>query len=182
MKKHRLKTIAILAVCLMTAGCGPMHRNMNRSAVEPTQKRIAQGGEQASSAAPNGLYKAPSGSNQPANIPQGAIPTQQGQYSNTVAYIVNGDDFSATVTTEEEAMELSNILMDYAESGQHVCVGCASESDTLAKNVLITFSSASKVEVTYWVSNMIRRGYAVTIDYDKKTGVYNCTAYRKTTP
>lgn len=182
MKKHKLKTIAILAVGLMTAGCGPMHRNMNRSAVEPTQKRITQSGEQASASAPNGLYRTTSGGNQPANAPQSATPAQQGQYSNTVAYIVNGNDFSANVTTEEEAMELSNLLMDYAESGRHVCVGCASENDTLAKNVLITFSSASKVEVTYWVSNMIRRGYAVTIDYDKKTGVYNCTAYRKTTP
>ena len=104
------------------------------------------------------------------------------QKASTVGYIVNGDPFTATVYSDEEAMTLCNTLMDYAESGQHVAVGCTSESDTLAKNTLITFSSTSRVEVTYWVSNMVRRGYAVTIDYDKKTGVYNCTAYRKNTP
>ena len=182
MNKHRLKTTALIAACLMATGCSSLYNTRQSRADLKKDYTTVQPG-QSSNPISSGLYPAtPKFTPQNTGNPQESATTQKEQKASSVDYIINGELFSANVYSDEEAMTLCNTLMDYAESGQHVAVGCTSESDTLAKNVLITFSSTSKVEVTYWVSNMIRRGYAVTIDYDKKTGTYNCTAYRKVTP
>ena len=172
MKRLWLKFFAIFTVCLTAAGCGPMYRNMDRSPIE-TAKNVNDPKQEQPKEQQGRYDKASSGN---AHTTAGKLP------ASTLAYVVGETDFTVTVGSDEEIMELSNTLMDYAESGKHVCVGCTSANDTLARNTFITFSSTSKVEVTYWVSNMIRRGYAVTIDYDKETGVYSCTAYRKVTP
>ena len=182
MNKHRLKTAALVAACLMATGCSSLYNTGNSRADLKKDYTTVQPG-QSTNPISSGLYPtSPQYTPQTGNNPQENATSAKEQKASTVGYIVNGDSFTATVYSDEEAMTLCNTLMDYAESGQHVAVGCTSESDTLAKNTLITFSSTSRVEVTSWVSNMVRRGYAVTIDYDKKTGVYNCTAYRKNTP
>ena len=181
MNKHRLKTAAVIAACLMTTGCSSLYNTGNSRAELKKDYSTVQPG-QSTNPISSGLYPStpqytPTGKN-----PQESAATQKEQKASAVSYIVNGAPFTANVYSDEEAMTLCNTLMDYAEEGKHVAVGCETAQDTLAQNMVITFSSTSRVEVTYWVSNMIRRGYAVTIDYEKKTGVYNCTAYRKVTP
>lgn len=173
MKNYRIKTMMVLAICLTAAGCETTNRSLRLNDVIPQENSIASPLPEFHNQN-NAKFRSdqPSGSS---NTPQDE--TTMGSFS----YTVDGELFSTILHNGAEASDLCNLLLDRAEEGHHVCVGLDTENDTLAKNKIIEFSSSSKVEVSYWISNMIRRGYVVTVDYDKTTGIYNCTAYRKIT-
>ncbi len=50
------------------------------------------------------------------------------------------------------------------------------DDDSMADT--LTLETTSVDAVLEWSDRMVHRGYAVTIDYDRKTGIYHCTAVK----
>lgn len=98
--------------------------------------------------------------------------------SGAVSYIVDDQSFTGEVRTDEDLTTLYLKLLDYAKLGHSVCIAAPNSSCLGAKGESVNFSSTSERAVTEWATKMIKRGYSVTIDYNKSTRTYNCTAYK----
>ena len=102
---------------------------------------------------------------------------QQG--SNSIDYIVDGQQYSGEITTEEDITTLYIKILDFAKLGHSVSVTAHGDNPKGTKTDIQTFSSDSQAKVATWSSRMVRKGYSVTIEYDKSTHTYNCTAFKR---
>lgn len=99
-------------------------------------------------------------------------------FSGAVSYIVDGEAYSGEVRTEEDLTSLYIKLLGYAKLGHSILVSASKDNAHGEKNDILNFSSPSEKEVTAWATKMIKKGYSITIDYDKTTRTYQCTAYK----
>lgn len=108
--------------------------------------------------------------------------------SRQVSYSIDGVSLMGEVASSEELEGFYGSLMEYAREGHHVVIGDPSQGEGGARRKVVagqasddtvTFASANEAEVATWSVCMIRSGYSVSIDYDRRTRIYNCTAYRK---
>lgn len=97
----------------------------------------------------------------------------------SVNYIVDGQAFSDQVATDEDLATLYIKILGYAKLGHNVSITAASDTSEGTRTDTRTFASDSEAKVAAWASKMVRKGYSVTIDYDKSSHTYNCTATKK---
>lgn len=154
--RHTLTLAAAVAACLLAASCDTT--------------RYANNG-------------ARNGSNISVHLP-GQDDASQSSFGNqlatsSVSYIVDGQHYSGEVATEEDLTTLYIKLLGFAKMGHNVSIAAKGDNPKGQKTDIIRFSSTNEVEVTTWTSRMVKKGYSVSIDYDKSTHTYNCTAYHR---
>ena len=44
------------------------------------------------------------------------------------------------------------------------------------KKEVVTYTTSNQEDAYAWADSMINKGYTVTVKYDKKSGLYTCTA------
>ena len=98
--------------------------------------------------------------------------------SGAISYIVDDQTYTGEVRTDEDLTTLYLKLLDYAKLGHSVCIAAPNSTCLGEKGETVNFSSTSERAVTEWATKMIKRGYSVTIDYNKSTRTYHCTAYK----
>lgn len=98
--------------------------------------------------------------------------------SGALSYIVDGEAFTGEVHTDEDLTTLYLKLLGYAKLGHSICVAAHRGSCQGERGETVNYSSSNEHEVAAWASKMIKKGYSVTIDYDKSSRTYHCTAYK----
>lgn len=96
-----------------------------------------------------------------------------------VNYIVDGQQYSSEITTEEDITTLYIKILGFAKLGHNVSITAKGNNPQGKKTDVHTYSSTSETEVATWAARMVRKGYSVTIEYNKSERTYTCTAYKK---
>lgn len=97
----------------------------------------------------------------------------------TVSYTVDGVTHQLTLVGDNAWHDFLNRMFALAEEGYEVSF--RNEETALrivsAKEV-VTYSTKNRDEAFSWAEAMIDEGYSVTINFDRKTGVYTCEAVK----
>lgn len=101
-----------------------------------------------------------------------------GSAASTVAYNIDGMDYTGEAFSDDEMLTIFARLVAFARAGHAVCI--ADNGNTAGREVVDTFVSANEEEVVNWVAKMVRKGFSVTVDWDSEARLFRCTAYRKT--
>ncbi|MBR1549426.1 MAG: hypothetical protein IJ634_02190 [Bacteroidales bacterium] len=159
--KHT-STIALAALaCLLTTACGPL----KYSAQSTTDPKNPNSGVSIQL---------------PGTAGDGAQHTFVSQHpEGNIKYVVDGQQYIGEVTTEEDIATLYLKILGFAKLGHNVSVTARDDNPKGTKTDTHTFTSESEVEVASWAARMVRKGYSVTIEYDKSKHTYTCTAYKK---
>lgn len=154
--RHTLTLAAAVAACLLAASCDSSKYMVNNTRDGSSISVQLPGQDDASQSSFSNQFSA-----------------------NTIDYIVDGQRYSGEVTTEEDLTTLYIKLLGFAKMGHNVSISAKNDNPKGQKTDVVHFSSTSEVEVTTWATRMVKKGYSISIDYDKSTHTYNCTAYHR---
>ena len=93
-------------------------------------------------------------------------------------YEVNGIRSRITLRGEAERADFINRMLALAKEGNTVSFFDETQYTQNFTKEDVTYSTNDKEDALNWASGMLDLGYAVTIEYDKNKGIYNCTASR----
>ncbi len=93
-------------------------------------------------------------------------------------YEVNGIRSRITLRCEAERADFINRMLALAQEGNTVSFFDETQYTQNFTKEDVTYTTKDKEDALNWASNMLDLGYAVTIEYDKNKGIYNCTASR----
>ncbi len=96
----------------------------------------------------------------------------------SIVYYIDGVQFQRTLVGEQEWNEFLDWFLKQARNGHRVSIRNAEVLTTSMSKDVQTFETTSESEALAWCNQMIAEGYEVSIKYDKKTGIYTCTAIR----
>ena len=93
-------------------------------------------------------------------------------------YEVNGIRSRITLRGEAERTDFINRMLALAQEGNTVSFFDETQYTQNFTKEDVTYTTKDKEDALNWASSMLDLGYAVTIEYDKNKGIYNCTASR----
>ena len=93
-------------------------------------------------------------------------------------YEVNGIRSRITLRGEAERADFINRMLALAQEGNTVSFFDETQYTQNFTKEDVTYTTKDKEDALNWASSMLDLGYAVTIEYDKNKGIYNCTASR----
>ena len=97
----------------------------------------------------------------------------------TITYIIDNKSFAVEIRTDREREELFSYLLLMAKEGHKVsCYDESKREQTYGTKEKVTYETANEAEANKWMYEMVSKGYDVTVEFDKKTGMYTCTAIR----
>ena len=97
----------------------------------------------------------------------------------TVSYTVDGVTHQLTLVGDDAWHDFLNRMFVLAEEGHEVTFrNEETASRIVSAKEVVTYSTKNRDEAFSWAEAMIDEGYAVTISFDKKTGVYTCEAVK----
>lgn len=97
----------------------------------------------------------------------------------TVSYTIDGVNYQITLVGEDVWYDFLNRMFVLAEEGHKVSF-CNEESFfsvALTKDT-VTYSTINRDDAYKWADKKASEGYVVSIEYDRETGIYTCTATR----
>ena len=96
-----------------------------------------------------------------------------------VRYTVDGATYYLTIVGEDAWHNFLNRMMALAEEGHKVSFrNEEAASRVVPSKDTVTYTTTSHDEAVSWAENMTNQGYEVIIEFDKKTGIYTCTAVK----
>ena len=99
--------------------------------------------------------------------------------TNSVTYIVNGQQYYANPQTDEEWSAFFDRMFALVEEGYSVRFWRNdARVRTASTKEVIKFSTTSQVEAEAWCIEKIKAGYEVTMVYNQETGEYDCYAVK----
>lgn len=105
------------------------------------------------------------------------IDQQQVETQYVVHYSIDGVQFTALITGQEDWQHLISSLLKLTKEGHRVAIKPYKVNKPVdASKEKVTFVSCNINEVTEWVTEMTDQGYDVTVYYNKETGEYTCIA------
>ncbi len=109
--------------------------------------------------------------------PQATIETTP--YEHRVIYTLDGMDYQISFSSDEEWLLYLDHLIALAESGRSVGFRRAeTRVSTKQTREIVTYTTNNRKDADAWAASMEDNGYEVSITYDKKTGIYTCTAIK----
>lgn len=97
----------------------------------------------------------------------------------TVSYSVDGVTYQITLTGDDAWHDFMNRMFALAEEGHVVSFrNEETASSIVSAKEVVTYSTKNRDEAFSWAETMAYEGYTVTINFDKKTGVYTCEAVK----
>lgn len=96
-----------------------------------------------------------------------------------VSYYIDGKPFCQTILNENEWYDLLDSFLMLAREGHRVTFSRTnSQTRVSPTKETTTFSTTSYQEAKNWCNAMVNDGWDVTIEFDKESGTYHCTASR----
>ena len=97
--------------------------------------------------------------------------------SHTLRYWIDGVGYSTSFTSEAEKSAYISYLIGLTLEGREITIG-GSENPSMApeSSDKLTFKTSDEAEMGIWVNDMEKKGYNVTVSFDKETGLYTGTA------
>ena len=97
--------------------------------------------------------------------------------SHTLQYWIDGVEYNASFTSEAEKSAYISYLIGLTLEGREITIG-GSENPSMApeSSDKLTFKTSDEAEMGIWVNDMEKKGYNVTVSFDKETGLYTGTA------
>lgn len=97
----------------------------------------------------------------------------------TVSYSVDGTTHQIRLVGEDALYAFLNRMMALAEEGHKVSFRYEeAASRVVSTKEKVTYTTTNQDEALAWSVKMIKKGYSVTIDYDKESGIYTCVAIK----
>ena len=97
----------------------------------------------------------------------------------TITYIIDNKSHTVEVRNDREREELFSYLLLMAKEGHKVsCYDESKREQNYGTKEKVTYETANEAEANKWMYEMVSKGYDVTVEFDKKTGMYTCTAIR----
>lgn len=97
----------------------------------------------------------------------------------TITYIIDNESFAVEIRNDREREELFSYLLSMAKEGHKVsCYDESKREQNYGTKEKVTYETANEAEANKWMYEMVSKGYDVTVEFDKKTGMYTCTATR----
>ena len=95
----------------------------------------------------------------------------------TLRYWIDGEGYSTSFTSEAEKSAYISYLIGLTLEGREITIG-GSENPSMApeSSDKLTFKTSDEAEMGIWVNDMEKKGYNVTVSFDKETGLYTGTA------
>ena len=96
-----------------------------------------------------------------------------------ICYSIDGKVYRITLVGDDTWHDFLNRMLALAEEGHRVSFRNenASSQDALTKEV-ITYTTNDHDDAYTWAEKMSNTGYLVTVEYDRETGKYTCTAIK----
>ena len=105
------------------------------------------------------------------------LPSAVCSYSEyNVLYRIDNNLYYANIQSPDDWHTFLDGLLAYARQGHNVSIQRTSSSQTMPTKEVFTFETTNEEDAIAWADNMTEHGYAVTIKYDEKTGIYSLTA------
>lgn len=97
----------------------------------------------------------------------------------SVTYSVDGVPHHLTLVGEDAWHAFLHHMMALAKEGHEVSFRNENASTcAISQKDVVTYTTTVYSEAISWAETMSGQGYAVTIKYDKDSGVYTCTAIK----
>lgn len=96
----------------------------------------------------------------------------------TVQYTVNGVQHRKTLYGEAERSAFLYQMISLAEQGYNVSFFDESKVSSMATKDIVYYSTTDKNEAYAWASDMVDKGYKVSVSFDTSTNTYNCVAWK----
>lgn len=103
--------------------------------------------------------------------------TSYAKTSYTVSYTVDGVTTQVTLVGETAWSSFLDWLFALAEEGHSVSFFIDGQEQSLSREV-VTYSTQDYDDAKEWADSMAKKGYVVSIDFDKSTLTYICTAVK----
>lgn len=95
----------------------------------------------------------------------------------TVSYTVDGVTRQLTLVGEEAWQAFLHHMLALAEEGHVVSFrNEEAASRGVPSKETVTYTTNNSEEAIHWADKMTGQGYSVTIEFDRETGIYTCTA------
>ena len=112
------------------------------------------------------------------NIVDNAATTGEVASMQMVTYTVDGVTSQVVVLSEDAWNDFLDWMFALAEEGHRVSFRRGVASERIAAKETITYTTSDQQDAYMWANQMVSQGYLVTVDYDKKTGIYTCIAIK----
>ena len=104
---------------------------------------------------------------------------QQSVTVRNITYTIDGVTMYTTICGEQNWRSFVEWLFTLAEEGHQVCF----RNENLYNNQqhskdTVVYTTTDKNKANAWAAAMIEDGYDVSIEYDRLTGIYTCTAVK----
>lgn len=96
----------------------------------------------------------------------------------TIHYTVDGVLYTTIINDETTWHQFLLRMFALAREGHRVTFRDSSQSGVSVSKEVVTYTTTSEDDAIEWASKMIADGYSVDIEYDKRTGIYTCTAIK----
>lgn len=96
----------------------------------------------------------------------------------TVYYSIDGENSQVTIQDEASWESFLEWMVGLSREGRRVSFRRGTPTNNRMTKETITFTTTSQSEATAWADIKVKEGYQVQIDYNKKTGIYTCTAIK----
>lgn len=94
----------------------------------------------------------------------------------SLCYTVDGSTHYATFQSMAERLAFIRQLVALTREGHSIRIGNSNTTSVNFTKEVVTFTTPSEEEAAAWAAEMTAQGYDVDVQYDKKEGVYICTA------
>ncbi len=96
-----------------------------------------------------------------------------------VSYSIDGITYQKTIYGEDAWRDFLNHMLALAEEGHRVSFRNENASSQVSSTKeTITYTTTNHDDAYEWAEKKVHEGYDVTIEYDKRTGIYTCTAIK----
>lgn len=92
-----------------------------------------------------------------------------------INYVANGLPHSVTLLNDDDWDLFFDNIFALAKDGYLVIVQGNGSQSSITKET-VTFTTTIEDEAKAWMKEKIGQGYSVSLEYDKSTGIYTCTA------
>lgn len=105
------------------------------------------------------------------------VPITESQTCLSVSYTIDGVVSHISFSDETSWQEFLRHLFVLAEQGHRVSFSNSNRVSGLSKET-VTYTTKSQSDAQKWCDRMAKQGFEVTLEYDKSTSTYICTAIR----
>ena len=112
------------------------------------------------------------------NLSNDMVGMEQTESSIHAVYAIDGKLFDAVFSSEDAWNDFISQMLALAREGHEVVFSRNGNIGISVSKEKVTFVTTSEQEAHHWAHDMMENGYTVSIEFNKVTGEYTCTAIK----